>query len=172
MFCDDKECSKCYALSISLSSKNNQKEIEFGEHKPEEKNTTTPIYLTKNQSAIQLKYFNNNGKEIKPKKAHEIDARYDLRYPGKDTLVFQPKFLTKINFKIAFKILLEAMVQITSQLSLTSKEINIRKEVINAEYTENIIIMLQNKTDKLFRIEHTEKIVQAIYLLLIKISGL
>ncbi|KAG9293033.1 hypothetical protein G9A89_016395 [Geosiphon pyriformis] len=50
--------------------------------------------------------------------------------------------------------------------------INIRGGVIDAGYIEDIIIMLQNKTNKPFRIEHAEKIAQAIYLSLINISGL
>ncbi|KAG9301828.1 hypothetical protein G9A89_004507 [Geosiphon pyriformis] len=172
MPCDDKYCPECYAFSIPLSSKNNQEKIEFG--KPETKNETTitPIYLTKNQPAIQLKYFDNNGQGIKPKKTHEIDAGYNLRYPGKDTLVFQPKSLTKINLKITLEIPLEAIVQIASRLLLASKEINIRGGVIDAGYTGDITIILQNKTDKPFRIKHAEKIAQAIYLPLINISGL
>ncbi|KAG9290501.1 hypothetical protein G9A89_002476 [Geosiphon pyriformis] len=95
--------------------------------------------------ALQLKYFNNNGQEIKPKKAHKIDAGYDLRYSDKDTLVLKPKFLIKINLKIALKIPPGAIVQIAFQSSLASKEINIK---------------------------HAEKIAQAIYLPLINISGL
>ncbi|KAG9302730.1 hypothetical protein G9A89_009507 [Geosiphon pyriformis] len=87
MPCDNKWCSECYALSIFLSSKNDQEEIEFEKPKTKEEIATTPIYLTKNQPAIQLKYFDNNRQEIKPKKAHEIDTRYDLKYFGKDTLV-------------------------------------------------------------------------------------
>ncbi|KAG9291053.1 hypothetical protein G9A89_012925 [Geosiphon pyriformis] len=114
MPCDDKWCPKCYALSIFLPNKDDQEKIEFGEHKPEEKITTTPIYSTKNQSAIQLKYFDNNEKRIKPEKVHKIDVEYDLRYPGKDILVFQPKFLTKINFRITLEIPPEAMIQIAS----------------------------------------------------------
>ncbi|KAG9307737.1 hypothetical protein G9A89_023302 [Geosiphon pyriformis] len=167
MPCDDKWCPEYYALSIPLSSENDQKEIEFG--KPETKNetTTTLIYLTENQPAIQLKYFDNNGQGIKPEKAHEINTRYDLRYPGKDTLS-----LTKINLKIALKILSRAMVQIASRSSLASKGINIKEGVIDTEYTGDITIMLQNETDKSFRIEHAKKIGQAIYLFLINISGL
>ncbi|KAG9293300.1 hypothetical protein G9A89_007546 [Geosiphon pyriformis] len=115
MLCNDKWCSKCYVLSIPLSSENDQEEIEFGKPKTQKKITTTLIYLTENQSAIQLKYFNNNGQKIKPEKAHEIDTGYDLKYFDKDTL---------------------------------------------------------NKTDKPFRIEHAEKIAQAIYLPLINILGL
>ncbi|KAG9301412.1 hypothetical protein G9A89_018084 [Geosiphon pyriformis] len=64
------------------------------------------------------------------------------------------------------------MVQIASKLLLASKGINVRREVIDAGYTGNIIIMLQNETDKSFRIKHAEKITQAIYLLLINILGL
>ncbi|KAG9292301.1 hypothetical protein G9A89_009113 [Geosiphon pyriformis] len=81
-------------------------------------------------------------------------------------------FLTKINLKIALKIPPEAMVQIAFRSSLASKGINIRREVIDARYTGDIIIMLQNETDKPFKIEHAKKIAQAIYLLLINILGL
>ncbi|KAG9287462.1 hypothetical protein G9A89_023834 [Geosiphon pyriformis] len=75
---DNKWCSEYYALSILLLSKDDQKKIEFGEPKPEEKIATTPIYLTENQPVLQLKYFNNNDQEIKPEKAHNINAEYDL----------------------------------------------------------------------------------------------
>ncbi|KAG9293727.1 hypothetical protein G9A89_019064 [Geosiphon pyriformis] len=171
MTCNKQWCFECYTFSIPLPSKNDENKIEFGEPKVTEEIETTPIYLIKNQSALQLKYFNNNGHKIKPEKAHEIDAGYDLRYPGKDTLVFKPKSLTKINLKIALEISPEAIVQITSQSSLASKEINVREGIINAGYTGNITVMLQNETDKSFKIEHAEKIAQAIYLPLINISG-
>ncbi|KAG9297019.1 hypothetical protein G9A89_008605 [Geosiphon pyriformis] len=172
MPCDEQWCPECYTLSILLSSKNDENKIEFGKPEATEEIETTLIYLIENQPALQLKYFNNNGQGIKPKKAHKIDAEYDLRYPGKDTLVLKPKFLTKINLKIALKIPPGAMVQITSQSSLASKKINVREGIINAKYTGDITVMLQNKTDKPFKIEHAEKIAQAIYLLLINISGL
>ncbi|KAG9303039.1 hypothetical protein G9A89_022128 [Geosiphon pyriformis] len=145
---------------IPLPNKNDENKIEFGEPEATEEIETTPIYLIENQPALQLKYFNNNGQEIKPKKAHKIDAGYDLRYPGKDTLVLKPKSLTKINLKIALKIPPGAMVQITSWFSLASKGINVRGGIIDAGYTGDITI------------EHAEKIAQAIYLPLINISGL
>ncbi|KAG9303050.1 hypothetical protein G9A89_022139 [Geosiphon pyriformis] len=129
-------CLECYALNIPLPDENNENEIEFGVSEL----PTTPIYLLE-----------------KPEKAHKIDAEYDLRYPGKDTLVLQPKFLIKINLKIALEIPPGAMVQIASRSLLASKGINIRGG---------------NETDKSFKIEHAEKIAQAIYLLLINISGL
>ncbi|KAG9287776.1 hypothetical protein G9A89_017371 [Geosiphon pyriformis] len=172
MSCDKQWCLECYALSIPLPSENDENEIKFGEPEETEEIETTPIYLIKNQPALQLKYFNNNEQEIKPEKAHKIDAGYDLRYLGKDTLVLKPKSLTKINLKIAFEILPGAMVQIASRSSLASKEINVRGGIIDAGYTGDITVMLQNETDKPFKIKHAEKIVQAIYLPLINISSL
>ncbi|KAG9306636.1 hypothetical protein G9A89_004183 [Geosiphon pyriformis] len=142
MSCDEQWCPECYALSIPLPSENDENEIEFGEPKEMKEIETTPIYLIKNQPALQLKYFNNNKQGIKPEKAHKIDAGYDLRYPGKDTLVLKPKSLTKINLKIALEILPGAMVQITFRSSLASKEINVRRRIINAEYTGDITVML------------------------------
>ncbi|KAG9303578.1 hypothetical protein G9A89_018474 [Geosiphon pyriformis] len=140
-------CEECIMLCdehILLPSENDENEIEFGEPEATEEIETTPIYLIKNQ--------------------------YDLRYPGKDTLVLKPKSLTKINLKIALEIPPEAMVQITSQFSLASKRINVRRGIIDAGYIGDITVMLQNETDKPFKIKHAEKIAQAIYLPLINIS--
>ncbi|KAG9287377.1 hypothetical protein G9A89_023749 [Geosiphon pyriformis] len=161
MPCDKQWCPKCYTLSIFLPSKNDEYKIEFGELEVTKEIETTPIYLIKNQSALQLKYFNNNGQGIKPKKAHEINAEYDLRYSGKDTLTLKPKFLTKINLKLLSKFHQEQC-----------KKINVREGIIDAGYTEDITVMLQNETDKPFKIGYAEKIAQAIYLPLINISGL
>ncbi|KAG9289302.1 hypothetical protein G9A89_007863 [Geosiphon pyriformis] len=86
MPCNEQWCLECYILSIFLSSENKENKIEFKKPEPEAEIQTTPIYLIENQSALQLKYFNNNGQGIKPKKAHKIDAGYDLRYSGKNTL--------------------------------------------------------------------------------------
>ncbi|KAG9298958.1 hypothetical protein G9A89_020271 [Geosiphon pyriformis] len=110
MPCNEQWCPEYYALSIFLLSENDENEIEFGKPEETEEIETTPIYLIKNQPVLQLKYFNNNGQGIKPEKAHEIDAGYNLRYPGKDTLVLKPKSLTKINLKIALEIPPGAMV--------------------------------------------------------------
>ncbi|KAG9295128.1 hypothetical protein G9A89_006109 [Geosiphon pyriformis] len=172
MPCNEQWCPECYAFSILLPSKNDENEIEFGEPEATEEIEATPIYLIKNQPALQLKYFNNNRQEIKPEKAHEINARYDLRYPDKNTFVLKLKSLTKINLKIALEILSGAMVQIASWSSLASKGINVRGGIIDARYTGDITVILQNETDKPFKIEHAKKIVQAIYLSLINISGL
>ncbi|KAG9299093.1 hypothetical protein G9A89_020406 [Geosiphon pyriformis] len=142
MPCDKQWCPECYALSILLPIKDDQHEIKF---------------------EIQYK---------EPEKAHEINTGYDLRYPEKDTLILQPKSLTRINLKIALEIPSGMMVQIASQSFLASKGINIRGGIIDARYTGDITVMLQNETDKSFKIEHAEKIAQAIYLPLINISDL
>ncbi|KAG9297993.1 hypothetical protein G9A89_018821 [Geosiphon pyriformis] len=172
MPCNNQWCLEYYAFNIPLPNENDENEIEFRVSELVEKLSTTPIYFFKNQPPLQLKYFDNHSQEIRPKKAHKIDVRYDLKYSGKDTLVGEPKSLTKINLKITLEILPRAIIQIASKLSLANKEINFKRRVINAEYTGNITIMLQNETDKSFRIEHAEKIAQAIYLPLINISGL
>ncbi|KAG9301658.1 hypothetical protein G9A89_016728 [Geosiphon pyriformis] len=172
MPCDNQWCLEYYALSIPLPDENDENEIEFGVSELVEELPTTSIYLLEKQLPLQLKYFDNHGQRIRPEKAYEIDAGYDLRYPGKNTLILQPKSLTKINLKIALEILPGAMIQIASRSSLASKGINIKGEVIDAGYTRDITIMLQNETDKPFKIEHAEKIAQAIYLPLINISGL
>ncbi|KAG9297290.1 hypothetical protein G9A89_000017, partial [Geosiphon pyriformis] len=172
MLCDKQWCPECYTLSIPLSSKSDKYEIEFGEPETTKEIEATPIYLIENQPALQLKYFNNNGQEIKPEKAHEIDAGYDLRYLDKDTLILKPKSLTKINLKIALKIPPRAIVQIASWSFLASKKINVRGGIINAGYTGDITVILQNETNKLFKIEHAKKIAQAIYLPLINILSL
>ncbi|KAG9301005.1 hypothetical protein G9A89_018957 [Geosiphon pyriformis] len=172
MPCNKQWCLECYALSIPLPSESDEYEIKFGESEATEKIKTTPIYLIENYSALQLKYFNNNRQGIKPEKTHEINAGYDLRYSNKNTLILKPKSLTKINLKIALEISLGGMVQIASRSSLASKGINVRGGIIDAGYTDNITVILQNETDKLFKIEHAKKIAQAIYLPLINISGL
>ncbi|KAG9295003.1 hypothetical protein G9A89_017797 [Geosiphon pyriformis] len=163
-------CEEC--IMPCNKHKNDENEIEFGEPEAIEEIKTTHIYLIENQPVLQLKYFNNNRQRIKPEKAHEVDAGYDLRYPGKNTLVLKPKSFTKINLKIALEIPPGAIVQITFWSSLASKGINVRGGIINAGYTGDITIRLQNETDKLFKIKHAEKIAQAIYLPLINILGL
>ncbi|KAG9298202.1 hypothetical protein G9A89_002690 [Geosiphon pyriformis] len=148
-----------FDLAIALINKATQedvcqmKEAEYIEYTME----LAEFDYKDEQPSLQLKYFENYGQGIRPEKAHEIDAGYDLRYPGKDTLVLQPKFLTKINLKIALEIPPGAMVQMVFRSSLASKGINIRGGVIDAGYTGDITIILQNETDKLFKIEHAEK---------------
>ncbi|KAG9300581.1 hypothetical protein G9A89_000762 [Geosiphon pyriformis] len=64
------------------------------------------------------------------------------------------------------------MIQLVSKSSLTKKEINIRGGIIDVEYIGNIIAMLQNNSEKTYIIEPNKKIIQAIFLPLVKVAQL
>ncbi|KAG9304666.1 hypothetical protein G9A89_021446 [Geosiphon pyriformis] len=64
------------------------------------------------------------------------------------------------------------MIQLAFRSSLAKKEINIRREIIDAGYVGNIIAMLQNDSEKAYIIGPNEKIAQAIFLPLVKIVQL
>ncbi|KAG9295660.1 hypothetical protein G9A89_002978 [Geosiphon pyriformis] len=125
--------------------------------------------LTKKQ---KLKWFSNNNESIMPEHAHNTDAGFDLRYPKKDAIKLEPHSCTCIDLKIALEIPATTMVQLASKSNLAKKRINIRGGIIDAEYMENITVMLQNNSEKAYVIEPNEKIVQAIFLPLVKIAQL
>ncbi|KAG9301864.1 hypothetical protein G9A89_004543 [Geosiphon pyriformis] len=106
------------------------------------------------------------------KRVHDIDAEFDLRYSGKDTIKLELHSHTCIDLKIALKIPATTIVQLTSRSSLSKKRINIKEEIIDAGYVGNIIAMLQNNSEKAYMIEPNEKIAQAIFLPLVKIANL
>ncbi|KAG9284484.1 hypothetical protein G9A89_014088 [Geosiphon pyriformis] len=63
--------------------------------------------LTKKQT---LKWFSNNDEGIMPECVHDTDARFDLRYSGKNAIKLEPYLCTCIDLKIAMKILAITMV--------------------------------------------------------------
>ncbi|KAG9294727.1 hypothetical protein G9A89_008206 [Geosiphon pyriformis] len=95
--------------------------------------------LTKKQ---ELKWFSNNNESIMPEHAHNTDAEFDLKYPGKDAIKLEPHSCTCIDLKIALGILATTMVQLASKSSLAKRGINIRGRIINTGYVGNIIAML------------------------------
>ncbi|KAG9284481.1 hypothetical protein G9A89_014085 [Geosiphon pyriformis] len=107
-----------------------------------------------------------------PEYMHNTDARFDLRYPGKDAIKLEPHLHTYIDLKIALEIPATTMIQLTSKSSLAKKKINIRGKIIDARYVENIITMLQNNSEKAYIIKPNKKIAQAIFLFLVKITQL
>ncbi|KAG9300329.1 hypothetical protein G9A89_011402 [Geosiphon pyriformis] len=107
-----------------------------------------------------------------PECAHDTNAGFDLRYPEKDAIKLELHLHTSIDFKIALEIPATTMVQLTLRSSLVKKEINIRREIIDAEYIGNIIAMLQNNLKKAYIIEPNKKIAQTIFLPLVKIIQL
>ncbi|KAG9289110.1 hypothetical protein G9A89_022419 [Geosiphon pyriformis] len=125
--------------------------------------------LTKEQ---ELKWFSNNNKGIMPERAHDTDARFDLRYLRKDPIKLELHSCTCIDLKVALEISATIMVQLVFRSSLAKKGINIKKRIIDAEYIKNIIVMLQNDSKKTYIIDPNEKIAQAIFLSLVKIAQL
>ncbi|KAG9307222.1 hypothetical protein G9A89_017050 [Geosiphon pyriformis] len=115
----------------------------------------------------ELKWYSNNGEGIMPERAHDMDAGFDLRYPRKDAIKLESHSCTCIDLKIALEILTTTMVQLASRSSLAKREINIRGGIIDTGYVGNIIMMLQNNSEKTYIIEPNEKIAQAIFLLLL-----
>ncbi|KAG9298504.1 hypothetical protein G9A89_016501 [Geosiphon pyriformis] len=120
----------------------------------------------------ELKWYSDNGKGIMPKRAHNTDAGFDLRYPGKDVIKLKPHLCTCIDLKIVLEISATTIVQLASQSSLAKRRINIKGGIIDMRYVGNIITMLQNDSNKAYIIEPNEKIAQAIFLPLVKIAQL
>ncbi|KAG9304011.1 hypothetical protein G9A89_005921 [Geosiphon pyriformis] len=125
--------------------------------------------LTKEQ---ELKWFSDNNEDIMPERVHDTDARFNLRYPGKEAIKLKPHSHTCIDLKIALKIPATTMVQLASKSSLAKRGINIRGGIIDMGYVGNIITMLQNNSEKAYIIEPNKKIAQAIFLPLVKIAQL
>ncbi|KAG9307033.1 hypothetical protein G9A89_003084 [Geosiphon pyriformis] len=61
---------------------------------------------------LELKWFSNNDKGIRSERAHNTDARFDLRYPEKEAIKLEPHSCTCIDLKVALKILATTMAYI------------------------------------------------------------
>ncbi|KAG9305635.1 hypothetical protein G9A89_022557 [Geosiphon pyriformis] len=103
------------------------------------------------------------------KHVHDTNTRLDLKYPRKNAIKLESHLHICINLKIVLEIPATTMIQLVSRSSLVKKGINIKEEIIDAEYVENIIVMLQNDSKKAYIIEPNEKIAQAIFLPLVKV---
>ncbi|KAG9291150.1 hypothetical protein G9A89_013022 [Geosiphon pyriformis] len=112
------------------------------------------LNLTKKQ---ELKWFSDNDKDIMSECVYNTDAEFNLRYSGKDVIKLKPNLCICIDLKIALKILTTTIVQLASKNSLAKKGINIKGRIIDTEYVGNIIIMLQNDSEKTYVIEPNEK---------------
>ncbi|KAG9297011.1 hypothetical protein G9A89_008597 [Geosiphon pyriformis] len=137
-------------------------------------NSNSEIYIALSDLSKEqkLKWYSDNNEGIMPEHIHDTDTGFDLRYLGKEAIKLEPNLCTCIDLKIALEIPATIMVQLAFRSSLAKKGINIRGGIINAEYIENIITMLQNNSEKTYIIEPNEKIAQAIFLPLVKIAQL
>jgi len=124
------------------------------------------------EDSVEIKVFDDNGKGILPEKAHETDAGFDLKYPETTLLIIQPKDIVKIDSHIAIEIPMGTYCQLASRSSLVRKGIEVKAGIIDAGYTGNIGILLTNNSSTSYTIQPNEKIVQAIFLPLVKISKL
>ncbi|KAG9287924.1 hypothetical protein G9A89_017519 [Geosiphon pyriformis] len=97
---------------------------------------------------------------IIPKRAHLTDAEFNLCYPEDQSTTLPPRSITKIDLKIVVEILPGIMVQIAF----------IQEEVVDSKYTENLMVLLQNNSEKSYTINSKEKIAQVIFLSLVKIG--
>ncbi|KAG9301807.1 hypothetical protein G9A89_003194 [Geosiphon pyriformis] len=77
-----------------------------------------------------------------------------------------------IDLKVVLEIPTIIIVQLAFRNSLAKKRISIRGEIIDTEYVGNIIAILQNDSEKTYIIKPNEKIAQAIFLSLVKITRL
>ncbi|KAG9306856.1 hypothetical protein G9A89_005757 [Geosiphon pyriformis] len=159
---DDKNTS-------SSSAQNNNKNISDSDSDSNPKMYIALFDLSKEQ---ELKWYSDNDKNIMPECTHDTDAKFDLRYLEKEVIKLEPNSHTCIDFKIALEILATIMVQLAFKSSLAKKGINIRGGIINTGYVRNIIVILQNDSEKAYIIEPNKKITQAIFLPLIKIAQL
>ncbi|KAG9305324.1 hypothetical protein G9A89_007819 [Geosiphon pyriformis] len=117
---------------------------------PTEDTKTKQYFVYPNLSKeLELKWYSDNEEGICPERVHDTNAT--------------PHSFVKIDLKIVLEIPVSTMVQ---------KKINIKGRIINAGYMGNIIMMLQNNSDRLYKIELQEKIAQAIFLPLVKILQL
>ncbi|KAG9287930.1 hypothetical protein G9A89_017525 [Geosiphon pyriformis] len=107
-----------------------------------------------------------------PEHTHDTDAEFDLRYPEKYPIKLEPHLHTCIDLKIALEIPATTIMQLAFRSSLAKKRINIRGGIIDIGYIRNIIAMLQNDSEKAYTIDPNKKIVQAIFLSLVKIAKL
>ncbi|KAG9299879.1 hypothetical protein G9A89_005408 [Geosiphon pyriformis] len=120
----------------------------------------------------ELKWFSDNNENIMLERVHNTNAEFNLRYSGKNVIKLEPYSCTCIDLKVALEIPATTMVQLAFRSSLAKKRINIRGGIIDTEYVENIIAILQNNSEKAYVIEPNKKIAQAIFLSLVKIAQL
>ncbi|KAG9303843.1 hypothetical protein G9A89_018740 [Geosiphon pyriformis] len=114
----------------------------------------------------------DNEEKIMPECAHDTDVGFDLRYSEKNVIKLEPRLCTCIDLKIALEIPATTIVQLAFRSSLAKRGITIREGIINTGYVGNIMAMLQNDSEKTYIIEPNEKIVQAIFLPLVRIAQL
>ncbi|KAG9288411.1 hypothetical protein G9A89_015617 [Geosiphon pyriformis] len=168
--CEECQDKKDLERKMEIENQQSQNQSINQQDSPNGPESKKFVAYTDLEQVTDIQYFDNGHLEIIPERAHPTDTRFDLRYPEDQSIMLSPRSITKIDLKIAVEIPPGIMVQITSQLSLAKKGISIQGGVIDSEYTENLMVLLQNNSEKPYIIESKEKIAQAIFLPLVKIG--
>ncbi|KAG9289974.1 hypothetical protein G9A89_010280 [Geosiphon pyriformis] len=155
--------------SVQIGDNNNDNSNSNSNSDPKYEQYIALPDLSKEQ---KLKWYSDNNEGIMPKRTHNTDTEFDLRYPEKDAIKLKPHLCTCIDLKVALEIPATTMVQLASKSNLAKRGINIRERIIDTGYVGNIIAILQNDSEKAYIIEPNEKIAQAIFLPLVKIAQL
>ncbi|KAG9294257.1 hypothetical protein G9A89_021616 [Geosiphon pyriformis] len=173
--CQSQHCKECQyerdlARKMKIENQQYQNQSINQQDSSDSPESGKFIAYTDLEQKIDIQYFNNGHLRIIPKKTHPTNAGFNLYYPKDQSTTLPLRSITKIDLKIAVEILLEIMVQIASQSSLVKKEINVQEGVIDSGYTGNLMVLLQNNSEKSYIIESKEKITQAIFLPLVKVG--
>ncbi|KAG9284380.1 hypothetical protein G9A89_023637 [Geosiphon pyriformis] len=150
ILCQNQCCEECQ------DERGLERKMEIENHPESEKF----VAYTNLEQVTNIQYFDNGHLKIILERVYPTDARFNLHYPEDQSTTLPPRSITKIDLKIAVEILPGIMVQIAF----------IQGGVIDSGYTGNLMVLLQNNSEKPYTIESKKKIVQAIFLLLVKIG--
>jgi dUTP diphosphatase len=129
-------------------------------------------FKAEEKEGLTLKYFDNNGEGKKPEKAYDTDAGLDLYYLGKEPLSVPAGKITAVDTQVAIEIPKNSYAQISTRSSWAAKGIYTVGGVCDAGYTGNIIVQLENRSDKDFTVQRNDKIAQLIFLPILQIDCL
>ncbi|KAG9295056.1 hypothetical protein G9A89_017850 [Geosiphon pyriformis] len=162
--CQSQCCEECQdernlERKMEIENQQSQNQSINQQDSPDGPESEKFVAYTDLEQVTDIQYFDNRHLEIIPERAHPTDAEFDLHYLEDQSTTLPPRSITKIDLKIAVEIPPGIMVQMA-----------IQEGVINSRYTGNLMVLLQNNSEKPYTIESKEKIAQAIFLSLVKIG--
>ncbi|KAG9287440.1 hypothetical protein G9A89_023812 [Geosiphon pyriformis] len=168
--CEECQDKKDLEKKMEIENQQSQNQSINQQNSPDGPESEKFVAYTDLEQMTDIRYFDNGHLGIILERAHLTDAGFDLHYPEDQFTTLPPRSITKIDLKIAVEILPGIMVQMASRSSLAKKRISVQERVIDSEYTGNLMVLLQNNSEKPYTIESKEKIAQAIFLSLVKIG--
>ncbi|KAG9307185.1 hypothetical protein G9A89_017013 [Geosiphon pyriformis] len=161
--CQNQCCEECQderglEKKMEIENQQSQNQLINQQDSPDGPESEKFVAYTDLEQVTDIRYFDNGHLGIIPERAHPTDAEFDLCYPENQSTMLPLRSITKIDLKIAVEILPGIMVQIASRSSLMKKKISIQGGVIDSRYTGNLMVLLQNNSEKPYTIESKEKI--------------